>query len=100
MSAWKDTLNLPRTDFPMKADLRAAEPRALARWAELGLYERIRGMLAARPDWCISRQRSWGVPIPALQIDHPGLGWPLTLYLEGSDQYRGWFHSSLHSTGV
>ena len=33
MADWKDTLNLPRTDFPMKANLPAAEPEALARWA-------------------------------------------------------------------
>ena len=42
MSDWKDTLNLPRTDFPMKANLQAAEPQALARWNEMRLYERIR----------------------------------------------------------
>jgi isoleucyl-tRNA synthetase len=41
MADWKDTLNLPRTDFPMKASLTVAEPQALARWAEIGLYEQI-----------------------------------------------------------
>ena len=147
---------------------RALEAVAGVEWFPAWGEERIRGMLATRPDWCISRQRSWGVPIPALQctacgeatlraevveqaavvfeqhgadawyereladfvpdgaacescgggdfrreqdildvwfdsgssheavqIDHPELGWPLALYLEGSDQYRGWFHSSL-----
>ncbi|MCL4485829.1 MAG: isoleucine--tRNA ligase [Nitrospirae bacterium] len=129
---------------------------------------RIRGMIETRPDWCLSRQRSWGVPIPAYScnqcgkstldsdfintiadrteregvdfwfdpevkerllqnlacpackskdltleedildvwfdsgISHeavlkkrPDLAWPADLYLEGSDQHRGWFHSSL-----
>jgi len=138
------------------------------RWIPGWGQERIEGMIANRPDWCISRQRSWGVPIALFRcegcgrhlldrklIDHvagffgkegadawfdrdvsellpPGtacpecggtafgketdildvwfdsgvsyacvcegkenLGVPVDLYLEGSDQHRGWFHSSL-----
>jgi isoleucyl-tRNA synthetase len=138
------------------------------RWIPGWGQERIEGMIANRPDWCISRQRSWGVPIAIFQcagcghylldrklIDHvagffekegadawfdrdvkdllpPGascpscggkeflketdildvwfdsgvsyacvcegkenLGVPVDLYLEGSDQHRGWFHSTL-----
>lgn len=130
--------------------------------------ERIYGMIENRPDWCISRQRSWGVPITAFSckecgeylvdgavMDHvaelfkqhssdiwfewdaaqllpagsscsscgkadfekemdildvwfdsgvshaavlepnPKLSSPADMYLEGSDQHRGWFHSSL-----
>jgi len=123
---------------------------------------RIEGMIATRPDWCISRQRYWGVPITlflnkrtgelhpdtvalvekaALRIEAGGIqawfdlepaellgeqaadyekvsdvldvwfdsgtswfhvlqrndpdSYPADLYLEGSDQHRGWFHSSL-----
>jgi isoleucyl-tRNA synthetase len=53
MTEWKDTLNLPRTDFPMKANLQTAEPQALARWKEMGLYERIREKRAGRPKFVL-----------------------------------------------
>ncbi len=53
MPDWKDTLNLPRTDFPMKANLQTAEPQALARWAEMGLYDRIRESRAGRPKFVL-----------------------------------------------
>ncbi len=124
---------------------------------------RLRSMIETRPDWCVSRQRVWGVPLPIfiskktgkpladekvlegvakifeeegsdswfirkpqdfLGKDYnandyeqvkdivevwfdsgsthsyvldkrPELTWPANLYLEGSDQHRGWFHSSL-----
>src|SRR3984893_14843859 len=39
---WKDTINLPRTGFPMKANLPASEPETLARWAAMNLYGKIR----------------------------------------------------------
>jgi isoleucyl-tRNA synthetase len=42
MPEWKDTVNLPRTDFPMKANLPTSEPDTLARWAALDLYGKIR----------------------------------------------------------
>src|SRR5687768_6314676 len=53
MADWKETLNLPRTDFPMKANLQTAEPQALARWEEMGLYQKIREARAGRPKFVL-----------------------------------------------
>ena len=141
---------------------RALQAIGGVRWVPHWGEERIRGMVAGRPDWCISRQRTWGVPITlfirkgdgqlhpdsvaimhaaaglieqngvdcwyeegiyaALGVDpevyervndildvwfdsgvshrcvldeREGLQRPADLYLEGSDQHRGWFQSSL-----
>ncbi len=50
MRDWKETLNLPRTEFPMKANLAATEPQMLARWEELRVWDRLqeRGRTAAK----------------------------------------------------
>jgi isoleucyl-tRNA synthetase len=50
---WKDTLNLPHTDFPMKANLPATEPVALKRWDEMDLYRRIRERRAGAPKFVL-----------------------------------------------
>ncbi len=142
--------------------------KALSAIADTTFYpptgqKRLRGMIETRPDWCVSRQRAWGVPITVFVNKESGeilrdqkvlnriieaveaegadawfssdasrflspnhkpeefeqvtdildvwfdsgsshsfvleqredLAWPASLYLEGSDQHRGWFHSSL-----
>jgi isoleucyl-tRNA synthetase len=49
----KKTVNLPKTDFPMKANLPAAEPKMLAHWEETRLYERIREARAGRTQYVL-----------------------------------------------
>jgi len=46
---YKDTLNLPRTQFPMKANLPQREPQLLARWEELKIYEKIQAARRGQP---------------------------------------------------
>jgi isoleucyl-tRNA synthetase len=162
-------------DTPMKGGAtgdtmrsRALAEIARVKWDPAWGEERISNMIATRPDWCISRQRIWGVPIAVFLCDNcgkpvndphvnrkvvqfvsqhgadawytpeadailadghkcahcgstrfkketdildvwfesgsshaavlghePNLPWPADLYLEGGDQHRGWFHSSL-----
>ena len=50
---YKATLHLPKTDFPMKANLAQAEPKMLAWWDEIGIYKRLRESSADRPLWIL-----------------------------------------------
>src|SRR5438876_1474953 len=53
MPEWKDTVNLPRTDFPMKASLPTSEPETLARWSAMDLYGQIRARRAGAPKFVL-----------------------------------------------
>src|SRR5215813_9024712 len=50
---YKDTLNLPKTSFPMKANLPKLEPDMLKRWQEMDIYGRLRKASASRPLWIL-----------------------------------------------
>jgi isoleucyl-tRNA synthetase len=50
---YKATLNLPKTSFPMKANLPQAEPKMLAWWEGVGIYKRLREASADRPLWLL-----------------------------------------------
>ncbi|HEX8069867.1 MAG TPA: isoleucine--tRNA ligase [Pyrinomonadaceae bacterium] len=166
----RDRANYTENEAAAPASLRALalDEVARVRWLPAWGEERMRNMLRARPDWCVSRQRVWGVPIPVFYcaacqspvaepsvIEHVAnifeqesadawyareakdllpegftcsqcqgtdftketdildvwfdsgassvavlehyteLRWPADMYLEGGDQYRGWFNSSL-----
>ncbi len=53
MSNYKDTLNLPKTAFPMKGNLAQREPAMLKRWEEMDLYEKIREKKAGKPNFIL-----------------------------------------------
>jgi isoleucyl-tRNA synthetase len=53
MAGYRDTLNLPTTEFPMKADLTNREPQRLAWWTERKLYEKLREARRGAPVWLL-----------------------------------------------
>ena len=53
MTDYKKTLNLPQTDFPMKASLATREPEMLKRWQTLDLYGKLRAMGQGRPKYVL-----------------------------------------------
>ena len=53
MADYKNTLNLPKTDFPMKADLPKREPEMLARWQKMDLYGLIRKQMAGKEQFIL-----------------------------------------------
>jgi len=66
---WKGTLNLPKTDFPMKAQLPEREPEQLAAWEEMGIYRRILESREGKPLFVLHD----GPPYPTGEI-HLGTG--------------------------
>ena len=107
---WFINVDKPYNDGPTLRE-RALQAVEEVKWLPEHGKNRIKGMLENRPDWCISRQRSWGVPITADGKQEQDIldVWfdsgvsnaavmgskTVDLYLEGSDQHRGWFQSTL-----
>lgn len=50
---YSKTLNLPETDFPMRAGLPKMEPELVARWQQMGLYRKLRESAAGRPKYVL-----------------------------------------------
>ena len=53
MSDYKNTLNLPETGFPMKANLTQREPQRLKQWEEMGLYQKMREAGEGKPTFIL-----------------------------------------------
>jgi len=53
MSDYKNTLNLPQTDFPMRGNLPAREPQTAAYWQENRVYQRLRETRAGKPRYVL-----------------------------------------------
>ncbi len=66
---YKDTLNLPRTEFPMRANLAQREPAMLARWQDEDIYAQIRAACKGRPRYVIAEtaepQTADAEPVPS-----------------------------------
>src|SRR5205807_715322 len=58
MADYKHTLNLPQTDFPMKADLAQREPAMVRAWEERRTYEKLREVARRRPRLCTGADRA------------------------------------------
>ena len=60
MADYKATINLPQTEFPMKADLARREPEMLRWWEENDIYGKLRSLARGRPTFCSSTYRCRG----------------------------------------
>ena len=53
MTDYKSSLNLPQTEFPMRANLAQREPNVLERWQRLDIYQHLRAARAGKPKWVL-----------------------------------------------